>query len=141
MVIGLVGELGTEITALPSVTSHAPVPIRGRLAASVKSGTHREESFPADETVGSLSTWIAMVEELVGHTPLLVLHLSTSVPGLKLVTGLKADAAFIKMPLPDKKAQLPVPTTGELPLSSVDAELTQSVWLGPAIAESGKAST
>jgi hypothetical protein len=93
--------------------------------------------IPALATVGFASCVMATVEIEAGQIPLLIVHWNTFVPTPNPVTPLLGLPGEVMAPTPEIKLQLPVPTSGLLPLKFV-AVVAHILKLVPALATVGK---
>lgn len=82
-----------------------------------------------------------MVDELE-HPPFVMVHSSTCVPGSRFVTVLVSRVGVVMVrAVGVSTVHNPAPTAGVFPLRLTLAELTQIVWLMPALAVVARLST
>lgn len=82
-----------------------------------------------------------MVEVVVPHTPLVILHSKIFNPSAKFVTVELASNELVITPLPEVIDHVPIPTVAALPASVVVGELIHKAWFAPAFAKVGARST
>jgi hypothetical protein len=70
------------------------------------------------------------------QAPFTILHSSTVKPGIRPVIVLLGELMLVTVPPPDMTDQVPIPTLGAV-AARVGVEVTQTVWLGPALAIPG----
>jgi hypothetical protein len=126
-------NVGVTIVAVPDKTVHTPSPTRGMLPLRLVFGEEMQMDcvLPAFEISGTSSTWMLLVDVFV-QAPFVSCHCKTLSPSPKLVTLLVCEFGLLNVPLPEIIDQLPIPVVGIFADNTVDGELTQSVWLGPA---------
>jgi hypothetical protein len=136
----LLGELGEVTTPPPERILHVPIPIDGVFAANVTLPvlTQIVCDVPAMLIGGTLLIIILTVEVEGGHVPLEILHCKIVVPGIdKPVIVLLGEFGEVIVPPPEIILQVPNPTAGILPASTVLPVVTQIVCVTPAFAVVG----
>lgn len=131
------------ITTVPETTLHTPFPTIAALADSVAVLTtpHKLWSTPALAMLGNSSIQITTSSLVSEQTPLLIVHLNVTQPGIvNPVTSELGSVESVIVATPLITVQLPLPTDGVFPESVAVLEL-QSVWSAPVVATVGKLST
>ena len=82
---------------------------------------------PAFETVGTLLTMIATVEEEAKQGAFEMVHAKIFVPIANPVIEVVGESEFVITPLPETKVQTPIPTAAVLAVITVVGEEIQSV--------------
>ncbi len=112
------GVLGEVIVAVPDKTLQLPTPMVGVLPANtvVLEFAHSVCEAPALDTIGILSTCMAIVEVEAGHTPLDIVHCNMLlVPVGTLVIVVFGVLGEVMTPPPVITLQVPIPTVGVFP--------------------------
>ena len=137
------GLFGLVITPEPEIIDQVPTPIVAVFPANVVLAEliHTVWFGPAMAMLERLSTWILMVDVVVGQTPFEIFHCKTLIPKLAPVTAVVGLFGETIVALPLITDQVPTPVVGVFPANIVDGLLIQSVWLAPAEEILGAGST
>jgi hypothetical protein len=135
-----VGSETEETVPVPDTTLHTPVPTVGGFPASVAVVVlQRFWLGPALAVVGVALTVITISSDVVGQTPLEVVHLKVEEePMVNPVTPEVGEDGVVTETVPESTDHDPVPTAGVFP-ARVDVVTLHKPWSEPALAVVGLA--
>jgi hypothetical protein len=110
----LFGKVGEVIKPVPEIKVQLPVPTAGVLPFNVATVAQTVWFAPATDAVGFRSRVIDIVEDVLGQTPLLIVHWKTFTPAPKPVIPVVSRVGVVIIPAPETNVQLPVPTAAVL---------------------------